>query len=1031
MEESIYKHNYEYLSIEEAKSIIGGTFVQGTTSIGGELATKADVDKLLTAADKKLTSIVPLTGASNEFICFFECEDIETFPDDLEHRWIEVSPIQFTFPADGGSVKITGSYGLTGTLGTRKKVGDITDTITADANATPSTKSGSKTYYYNNDQSQRPTAEVSWTQPNKEEEFPEEWTYVFEYNISDTNGGSSTGTSWSRQYYANGQEIKYDDDITLNGITSYRTKTGTFGTVKKENVQYSGQIGRPSGYNYSDKVITQNGRLAQQGSNKQLQWSYTQEANVKVWGISADPTSLHFEAAGGTQSVSVTTWYTWQSNDNNNQKFDQNTTTENITAEANTLQQQKTWTKVITKNNKSVSIQCTQEGAQEQFPDDLQRRWIRVQPKSSQISVDGGTINVTGSYGLTGTYGTEKKIGDITDTIVVESNSTQDQKSGSKTYYYNNNQSDTPTAKITWTQPGRAEKFPDDEAHRWIEITPTNAGNFTEAGGTITVTGSYGLTGSFGTKKTVGNINDTITVERNTTTQTKSGSKTYYYNNKPNTNPSATVTWTQDAHIESFTYTYEFKIGLSQDEITKDTLTLLFESTQYGEGSKVPVYYKSIKKKINESGQVVETTNVDIRKSEGTTNNSVVEINNGVIYVYPKAENSSLVDKRFDNYTFTNDNGNKCHIWFIQNVEGVKILSCDAVKFTYKWNNGTDLDQAVYVNVNHPDLNDNVYSGFGGRLPSKYGIDQFLKFAGDNTGRGNEYTFIEFDNLQKWINQHKDQQSSIPGKTILESLTDDNGLSSIKIDLYANWFRVIGDQTFIQYTLYNKNGDNQQIEIDTSKKDFILTGYQIQHSSLQPFACHSFGTELWYHPSPRKNYTKIGEFIVYLNSNKISFQSNVDDYNKWQPGVVLQYVTPSKIDYQYSMIDNNNKCNVTVNLKDFVCDKISDSDAFSLELQAAAIPINAEENINPYLYSIGIDFTKSVSKQEIPTSFQFEFSVDEFLQEAKRLNTLKEYTGQVYIYIGIKSKKSIWIQKSLVMNGEYFLSKGDYITRNI
>lgn len=164
MEESIYKHNYEYLSIEEAKSIIGGTFIQGTTNIGGELATKADIDGLLKGADKKLTSIVPVTDTSNEFICFFECEDIETFPDDLEHRWIEVSPIQFTFPADGGSVKITGSYGLTGTLGTRKKVGDITDTITADANATPSTKSGSKTYYYNNDQSQTPTAKVSWTQ---------------------------------------------------------------------------------------------------------------------------------------------------------------------------------------------------------------------------------------------------------------------------------------------------------------------------------------------------------------------------------------------------------------------------------------------------------------------------------------------------------------------------------------------------------------------------------------------------------------------------------------------------------------------------------------------------------------------------------------------------------------------------------------------------------------------------------------------------------------------------------------------------
>lgn len=80
MEESSYKHNYEYLSIEEAKSIISGTFVQGTTNIGGELATKADIDKLLTAADKKLTSIVPSTEVSNEFVCFFECVDNRVDP---------------------------------------------------------------------------------------------------------------------------------------------------------------------------------------------------------------------------------------------------------------------------------------------------------------------------------------------------------------------------------------------------------------------------------------------------------------------------------------------------------------------------------------------------------------------------------------------------------------------------------------------------------------------------------------------------------------------------------------------------------------------------------------------------------------------------------------------------------------------------------------------------------------------------------------------------------------------------------------
>lgn len=741
MEESNYKHNYEYLSIEEAKSIIGGTFVQGATNIGGQLVTKSDINKLLTTADKKLTSIVPSPVSDNEFVCFFECISNEQFPDDVAHRWIEVSPIQFTFPADGGSVKITGSYGLTGTLGTRKKVGDINDTITADANATPSSKSGSKTYYYNNDQSQKPTTKVSWTQPNKPEEFP------------------------------------------------------------------------------------------------------------------------------------------------------------------------------------------------------------------------------------------------------------------------------------------------DDEAHRWIEITPTDAGNFTEAGGTITVTGSYGLTGSFGTKKTVGQINDTITVERNTTTQTKSGSKTYYYNNKPNTNPSATVTWTQDAHVESFTYTYEFKIGLSQDEITKDTLTLLFESTQYGEGSKVPVYYKSIKNKINEYGQVVETTNVDIRKSEGTTNNSVVEINNGVIYVYPKAENSSLVDKRFDNYTFTNDNGNKCNIQFVQNIAGIKVLACDMVKFTYKWSNGSDLDQAVYVNINHPDVSDDDYSGYGGSEDYNKVLKQFLKFAGDNTGIGNEYTIVEFNDLQKWLQLHKDEQSSIPGKTIIESLTDDNGISSIKIDLYANWYGDIGNNTYIQYTAYNKDGDNQKIDVDD--KQFILTGYQEIDSFQQNFTCHSYGKELWKNPNPRKNYTKIGEFIVYLNNNKVAFQSNEGDYNKWQPGVVTQYVTPSSIDYQYSMTDNNDKCNVTVNLKDFTCDKLSDDDEFSIDLYGVAIPVNAGEDIKPYNYSSDFEFTKSVSKQEFPTQFQFEFDVNDFIAKVKENYFLKDYTGQVYIYIAIYSQELIKIERSFVMKKEFFLIKSDHITRSV
>ena len=731
MEESIYKHNYEYLSIEEAKAIVNGTFVQGTTNIGGELATKSDIGKLLDTANKKLTSIVPSTEFGNEFICFFECEDIETFPDDLEHRWIEVSPIQFTFPADGGSVKITGSYGLTGTLGTRKKVGDIADTITADANSTPSTKSGSKTYYYNNDQSQRPTAKVSWTQPNKQEQFPEEWTYVFEYNISDTNGVSSTGTSWSRQYYVNGQEIKHADDLTLNGITSYRTKTGTFGTVKKENVQYSGQIGRPSGYNYSDKAITQSGQLVQQGSNKQLQWSYTQEANVKVWGISADPTSLHFEAAGGTQSVSVTTWYTWQTNDNNNQKFGETTTEEQITAEANTSTQQKEWTETITKNGKSVSINCTQDG-----------------------------------------------------------------------------------------------------------------------------------------KPVVLNVK------------------------------------------------YHLYVGLSADNINDNTVSLVWQGDQYGESSKKTVYVKAYKEVTNESNQVVSTEAVDYNvTSYASQNKFSVNKNNTLVDFYPLEENTDYSSPKECSFrvSIPGQKNKFCTISLIQERKGIQIISGDAVMFTYNWDKGRDLDQATFINLNlKADRYDN-YAGFQGIIINEY--KNILYFAGDNMGKGNEYAFIDFKNIAKYLNEHRDDQSSIDGKTILQSLTDNNGVISIQCHLYTNWYREKETENItLSYSVYNKDSEDATIKA-TDDKTFILTGYTKIKDQSESALCYANGVRnTKYGANVKDGYTLSAKFTYYLDSGVFAFDTNKNNVGKWHKGAVLSPVecNPSYSNVQFTNDGKNINFSISI-----------------------------------------------------------------------------------------------------------------------
>ena len=629
MEESSYKHNYEYLSIEEAKAIINGTFVQGTTNIGGELATKDDIDKLLTAADKKLTSIVPVTDTSNEFICFFECISNETFPDDLEHRWIEISPTQFIFPVNGGSVKITGSYGLTGTLGTRKKVGYINDTITADANATSSTKSGSKTYYYNNDQSQKPTTKVSWTQPNKPEEFP------------------------------------------------------------------------------------------------------------------------------------------------------------------------------------------------------------------------------------------------------------------------------------------------DDEAHRWIEITPTNAGNFTEAGGTITVTGSYGLTGSYGTKKTVGQINDTITVERNTTTQTKSGSKTYYYNNTSGTNPSATVTWTQDAHIESFTYEYHIYVGQNASTIQQKFMQLIWQSDQYNQSSKKTVFVKAYKNKINEHNQIVSTDSVEYGIKDEVLNNqfTITDNKNGQIYCYPLKENSSYSDSNTGSFiVYIKESENvECKINFIQDRKGVQVVYGDAIMFTYNWNEGKDLDQATFVNLNlRTDRYDN-YAGFLGHIINEY--KNILYFAGDNVDTGNEYAFIDFKNISKYLNKHKDDQSSIAGKTIIQSLTDNNGVIKIQCELYTNWYNTKKTENItLSYSVYNKDSEDATVTA-SGNRQFILTGYtKIKDSSDQALCYASGRRNAGNDANVKDGYTLSAKFSYYLDSGVFVFDTNKNNVGKWHKGAVLSPVecNPSYSNVQFTNDGNNINFSISI-----------------------------------------------------------------------------------------------------------------------
>lgn len=638
-----------------------------------------------------------------------------------------------------------------------------------------------------------------------EEVFPDEWTYSFYYDVGESHDKL---TSWTKQYYANGQEISSDSDSVLNDIASYRTRTGSFGTVQHENVSYTGEIERPSGYNYSEQEVTNSGHLVQDGSSIQLDWSYTQNANVKVYGISADPTSLHFTASGGTSNVQVTTWYTWQYNDNNNQQFDQTATTEQITAEANTSLQQKTWTEVITKNNESVSIECTQDGRE-----------------------------------------------------------------------------------------------------------------------------------------------------------------------------------------EVFAYRYHIYVGPSVDQIQQNSMQLVWQSDEYGESSKKPVYVKAYKDKINEQNQVVSTEYVEYGIKNALLYNqfSIVNNKNGLISCYSSEENTSYSDSKFGGFIvyIMESEHHVCRVNLIQEKKGIQIVSGDAVMFTYNWDKGTDLDQATFVNLNLPASNDHNYAGYYGRIISEY--RNILHFAGDNTGTGNEYAFIDFKEISKYLNEHMDDQSSIDGKTILQSLTDDNGAIKIQCDLYTNWYRAKQQENItLSYSVYNK--DSEDASITTQDKQFVLNGYTKIKDSSDQALCYASGSQnVSNNVNVKDGYTLSAKFIYYLDSGVFAFETNKDDVGKWHKGTNFSAVrsSASYSNVQFTKGDNNIDFSISI-------DSVNEPDYFDK---------NNKVIFDAYVYQNGTSNYSIIGKYETTINqlpYRLESSVP-LSKVIKDMNFGENDTVEIYPRVSFKS----------------------------
>lgn len=453
---------------------------------------------------------------------------------------------------------------------------------------------------------------------------------------------------------------------------------------------------------------------------------------------------------------------------------------------------------------------------------------------------------------------------------------------GSATYKVVINGSIEATATITVSN--KPEEFPDDAEHRWIEVSPTES-TISASGGVITVTGSYGLTGTYGTRKKIGDISDTITIEANTETTTKSGRKTYYYNNNQFDTPTADITWTQEAYVEQYTYTYDIKVGLDSSNITNDSVTVVFGSDEYGQDNKKPIYVKAIKNKVTSSGIVESTEDVNFSIRQYNSDKFVIQHGDKVLNVYATQENTSVSDRNVTSFQiYIDESGeNYCYVTLVQEKKGIQVISGDAIMFTYNWTTGKDLDQATYVITNSDSDDHYNYSGYFGRINGAQ--SKFLYFAGDNTGRGNEYAFVDFKSIAKWLEENGGEQSNIPGKTILEANTGSDGLVSIQCNLYTVWYNTKESEDItLSYTVYDKTSDNASVKADNNNKTFILTGYT-QHgdSNNSPALCYAHGTRL-HNINPDTCYTLSAKFVYYFNSGVFTFQTNDGNVEKWQKG---------------------------------------------------------------------------------------------------------------------------------------------------
>lgn len=236
------------------------------------------------------------------------------------------------------SISASNVSGLPGSM----QVSKYGTTISGTANGSGSVTVTCTYYDHNTDHTYRDsdTCDIIY----EKETFPDKWQYVFEW---------SDGSSKINGYFdVNGNE-KSGGTYGSATVVSYRTKTGTAGTIKKEDVSYSGSKESPSGVNMDDAKLGSFGKLIQAGSNKTIEWGWLQDANEYVYGAECSALAT-YDGNGqflhiSNKTVSLTRAFKY-GNDTQKQ-YDTEDAKYSESVPANPTVSEKTWTENYTASN--------------------------------------------------------------------------------------------------------------------------------------------------------------------------------------------------------------------------------------------------------------------------------------------------------------------------------------------------------------------------------------------------------------------------------------------------------------------------------------------------------------------------------------------------------------------------------------------------------------------------------------------------------------------------------------------------------